>query len=227
MRKRPHRFGAVVSVLATAVIPGACPGADEAVLFDLFARGRLDSLTRLTADLPDSSAAGEFFKGVFQPDGEQARYHYDRVVAFWPGTAAEGWALDRLSQYHLARGDLAGALKYRNFLKARHPSHPALAGTPDLAELPEPPLQAAAADAREGGKPWAVQVGAYQDPRGARKIAQEMSKFGQVRQVQRQTDRGKVTAVLVGRCRTRAEADSLAKSIHRQTGRGVLVVPWE
>src|SRR4030043_318888 len=114
-----YSFGLGVILSLVFICGQAFPMSDglDDRLFELYQAGDLETVQKMRGKLPDSSAAAEFFKGVFETDGEAARFHYDRVLVIGPGSTAEGWALDKLWQYHLAKGDLKQAEKYWGFLK--------------------------------------------------------------------------------------------------------------
>ena len=205
-----------------AASAGAQPP-DEAWLFERYQAGDLDTILALLGELPDSSAAGKFFRGVFETDGFAARFYYDQVLALFPLSPAEGWALGKLWQYHYAKGENEQARRYYQFLQERHPGHPCLKPAPDFgvsstparsaAATPPPPKKDAA-----GPKFWAVQVGAFAKKSGAETTAKRVKKYGEVSQMLRTSAGQKLTVVTVGKFKSEDEARRLAEQINQETG---------
>ncbi len=216
-------------VILGAVIPCLCLssvayGVDEAWLFNRYQSGDIDTIRFLLDDIPDSTAAGQFFRGIFETDGERARFYYDRIVALWPGSGSEAWALERLWQYHYCKGDMAQAEKYYDFLRARHPDHPGIADRPDFTSdaglrrlMGEPAASPAGTSDVPVGR-WRVQLGAFSKRNGAKRIARKVVKYGAVDLVTREVDGRRLTVVMVGRFQRKEQAEQLAGKIRSETG---------
>lgn len=199
------------------------PPPDEEWLFERYQAGDIDTIHYLLDRLPDSSAAGKFFRGVFESDGDAARFYYDQVVALYPRSIAEGWALGKLWQYHYARGDNDQAQRYYQFLKERHPDHPYLTPVPDFktkSGIVKPAVSASPTQDASEPKPalWAVQVGAFSKKSGADATVKKVKKYGAVTQVVRETAGQKLTVVMVGKLESMDEAQRLADQISKETG---------
>lgn len=212
-------------------------GVNEAWLFERYRTGDIDTIRSLLNNLPDSTAEGLFFKGVFEEDGEKARFNYDRIVALWPGSVAEAWALERLWQYHWSRGSVAQAQRYYSFLKQRHPDHPGLIEAPDFSKrsgifelvdqaenVQKPDVQRNFESDPKQGR-WRVQLGAFSRREGAKVIARKVIEFGPVDLIEKIKNSKKLTIVTAGRCHSRQKAQQLADEIQRTTGlKGIVIV---
>ena len=205
---------------------------DETFLFERFQAGEIDTIRSMTATIPESTAVGTFFRGVFETDGEAARFYYDRIVALWPGSTAEAWALERLWQYHWSMGDGAQAGRYFDFLQQRHPDHPGLVNKPDFGSDPgleelimEPGIIPEEGEliATTPGR-WRVQLGAFSQRSGAKKVARQMTRFGVVDLIPKTVNGKKLIVVTVGRLHQKREAEQLAEKIRATTGiKGIVV----
>ncbi len=184
--------GLVIGAIMLTLTGRVAFGVNEAWLFERFQVGDVDTIQSLLNEIPDSSAGGLFFRGIFEPDGERARFYYDRIVALWQDSEAEAWALERLWQYHWSRGNAAQAQRYYNFLEQRHPDHPGLTETLDFTsrsgvfELMDKPADNQQQSVkrnmdatRESGR-WRVQLGAFSRREGAKVIARKVIEFGPV-----------------------------------------------
>jgi hypothetical protein len=204
---------------------------DENWLFERFEAGDIDTLRTLLADMPETTAVGSFFRGVFETDAERARFYYDRVLTLWPGSESEAWALERLWQYHWSNGNTSQAERYYGFLEQRHPGHSCLMNKPDfsagssIGELRNgldtyskrrQSIKESSYKQEEG--PWRIQIGAFSKYDGARATADKVRHFGSVDLVEKVSKGTKLTVVMVGHLRDRREAQLLADDIRRETG---------
>ncbi|NQT34202.1 SPOR domain-containing protein [bacterium] len=204
---------------------------DENWLFERYQSGDIDTIRSLLNSIPEESAAGQFFRGVFETDGEAARFYYDRILALYPNSSSEAWALERLWQYHWSLGDMAQAEKYYDFLLTRHLDHPRLAEKPDfnaasgLEELTEEPRTVKRAELfPETGK-WRVQLGAYGRRKGAEDVAGRVMSFGSADLIDKEVNGKNLTVVMIGRFHTREEAEQLSAKIQAMTGiKGIVVI---
>ncbi|MFH0765709.1 MAG: SPOR domain-containing protein [Calditrichota bacterium] len=187
----------------------------------------MDTLRAILDRIPEESPIGQFLHGVFETDGETAKFVYDRVIALYPNTSAEAFALERLWQYHYALGDRANARKFYDFLKRRHPNYEDLTPAPDfelrdgLAELkvdtkpPEVIIPSTPSPSEPGQ--WTVQIGAFSSMNRARECGKKLNRFGEVFYVQRLTPNGELIAVQVGRLNAREAADKLLEQLQTAT----------
>jgi len=206
---------------------------DDTWLYEQFAAGNIDTL-RLVLDLiPEQTAAGQFFRGIFERNGESARFYFDRSVALYPGSLFEAWSLERLWQHHWAVGDTNNARKYLKFLRQRHPDNSAGGFIPDFANVSD--LWELTTDENtlinwenSNQKYWTIQLGAFSNHNGALWVANKARKWGQVKLVNK-TVRGKdLTVVHLGRFSRRRDASELESRIRSETelkGRVVSVKP--
>ena len=204
---------------------------DENWLFERYQAGDIDTIRSLLNSIPEQSAAGQFFRGVFETDGEAARFYYDRILALYPNSRAEAWALERLWQYHWTLGEMAQAEKYYVFLLTRHPDHPGLAEKPDfnaasgLVELTEEPRTVRRAELTPAAGKWRVQLGAYGRRKGAEDVAGRVLSFGDADLISKEVNGNNLTIVMIGRFHTREEAEQLSAKILAMTGiRGIVLV---
>ena len=218
-------------VCLTLIIAGSGWCIDEAWLFERYQSGDVDTIQSLLSQLPDTSVVGLFFKGVFETDGEAARYFYDRILALYPGSSVEPWALERLWQYHWSKGDVAQAERFYNFLQQRHPNHVSQVEKPDFKagrDMSSLLIDTVAPQTNERvikSGPWRVQVGAFSKRDGARKIARKVVQFGPVDLVDKNVNGRDLTVVMVGRLPSRREAEKLAEEIKALTGlKGIAVL---
>lgn len=224
-----------ITVLCIA-LPKSAVGQTDTWLFDRYLAGDIDTIASLLDQIPENSGAGQFFRGVFEVDGESARFYYDRIVALYPDSKAEGWALLRLWQYHWSLGNVDQAEKYYHFLETRHPGHPGLDNKPDfsartgLSELTgENDESQAEKHLRTTRKPpgsgrWRVQMGAFELSEGANDVANKVRRFGEVEMIVKTVKNKKLIVVTVGRFETKKEAKQLARKIKKATGiKGIAV----
>jgi len=204
---------------------------DEDWLFENYRSGNIDTIRAILNQIPDTTAAGLFFRGIFETDGEAARFYFDRILALYPGSTAEAWALERLWQYHWSRGDIDQAEKFYKFLKQRHPEHDGLVEKPDFKDgrdissllLDEDTDSPREVTIQSGH--WRLQLGAFSKREGAKKIARKVVQFGPVDLVKKEVNGKELTVVMVGRLPCRKDALKLADEIKSATGlKGIPVV---
>jgi len=198
---------------------------DDSRLAAYYSAGKLDTLYAVLDRIPEESAMGQFLRGVFEADGEAAKFIYDRVIAQYPNTTAEAFALERLWQYHFTLGDRSNARKFRDFLKRRHPDYKGTASIPDFdrtdgltklkmdeiepsAAMPSPPPESGL---------WTIQIGAFSDPNRAREVGKRLESFGKVFYIKKAAPKGELIAVQVGRLNTCAAAEKLQRQITTAT----------
>ncbi len=196
-------------------------------LLSMFIQGDTDSLRGIIDSIPEETAAGQFFRGVYETDGEAARFYFDRTVALYPGSPFSAHALNRLWQYHMAKGDFDMAEKYWGFLKRRHPEFEGLSQSPDprsvrdLTELSvksaHPMSKSSSASNPQKNDQWTVQLGAYQNHKGAQKVGQIAQKWGNVRYIKKVFKGRELTVVQVGLFDDREKAVNLDSSIRAST----------
>lgn len=199
---------------------------DEDRLLVLFVAGETDSLREILNTIPEETAAGQFFRGVYESDGEAARFYYDRTVALYPGSPYSAYALNRMWQYHMAKGDFEMATRYYGFLERRHPDHHILCGSPDplsMQDLTELSKQSASSiplstqNNNYSSEMWTVQLGAYKNPKGAQKVGQTAQIWGDVRYIKKVFKGKELTVVQVGLFDDRDKAVNLDSSIRATT----------
>ena len=229
-----NRFKIKVLILAliffccgqTSAICENLSAGNEDGLLALFIAGKTDSIRNITEQLPEETAAGQFFRGIFENDGEAARFYYDRIVALYPESEYEAYALDRLWQYHMAKGDLEMAERYWGFLKRRHPDHQGTVDSPDplsiqdLRELSAKSVHHISNTSPDNSKSvdqWTLQLGAFQNPKGAQKVGQTAQKWGDVRFIKKVFKGKELTVVQVGLFNDREKAVNLDESIRAST----------
>ncbi len=105
---------------------------DETWLLEQFKAGQFDTLRNLLPQIPDDTGMGQFLRGLFEESGDEARFYFDRVIVFHSGSPVEPYAMQRLWQYHHAKGDMKQAERYYGFLKQRHPDFDGLVFEPDF-----------------------------------------------------------------------------------------------
>jgi hypothetical protein len=195
-------------------------------LLALFVAGETDSLREVINTIPEETAAGQFFRGIYEIDGEAARFYFDRTVALYPGSQYSAYALNRLWQYHMAKGDFEMAERYYGFLERRHPDHHILCGSPDplsIQDLTELSKQSASSiphstpNSNYSAEMWTVQLGAYKNPKGAQKVGQTAQKWGDVRYIKKVFKGKELTVVQVGLFDDRDKAVNLDSSIRATT----------
>ena len=230
-----HIQSGLIYIFIVIVLPYCAQAADidEAWLFERYRSGDIDTIRVLLDAIPDSSDAGQFFRGVFEKDGEAARFYYDRALTLWPGGLAEPWSLERLWQYHYARGDGEQAERFYTFLKERHPEHPGLDYHPDFScesSLIESKTDHGLAKEPAAASPelfWTVQMGAFGRPEGAREVQRKVERFGEVKLVRKVVGGVELTVVTIGRFKRHAEAERLVGEIKTSTGIQGWVIPFE
>jgi len=199
------------------------PWNDNKWLLARFRSGDIDTLRDVVDNIPEESAAGQFFRGLFEKDGESARFFYDRTVALYSGSPFESYALRRLWQYHWAKGDAEMARRYWNFLKRRHPRHPSVEDIPDFKHTSDYNELTTKPDNNKDpvytikGKYWTVQVGAFSDLNRALKVGHTMQRWGDVKYVKKKSIGRDLTAVQVGQFIRREDADKLDVKIRAST----------
>jgi len=227
---------AAASLTAVAMFQGEAPAAktpDPQWLFECYDAGRLDTLRDVLDNLSDSTAEGLFFHGVFESDGDAACFYYDRVLALFPGTAVEARALDRLWQYHWAKGERQQAHQFWDFLRQRHPEYTGFPFKPDFDEQPEAKptknlqIGESLSPAGTSTNTWGVQIGAFSKSAGAKNAAKKVEKFGKVRLIPKQIEGKNLTLVIVGSFNSREEAAETADKIRQAVGFEGSVVVWE
>ncbi len=226
------RWCAAHVVLAVIAVTGLWNGStpaepaweDQRWILARLENGEVDTLRALLDSIPETEPAHQFLRGVFEPDGEMARFYYDQVVALYPNSLVEAMALERLWQYHWAKGDGEQAEKYWGFLHRRHPDYPGSKVRPEFGRtggLSE--LLDAEASALQEGEPvvageWTVQLGAFSNEAGARKVAGDAARFGRVRFLKKKTRGRELTVVQLGRFSGKREAETVRKRIENATG---------
>jgi len=221
---KKRRLFKIPTIIIVLLLCSVSYGVDEAWLFDCYRSGDIDTIRSMLDNIPDTTAAGQFFRGVFESDGETARFYYDRIVALWPGSPSEAWALERLWQYHYSKGDMTQAEKYFNFLKLRHPDHPGIENKPDfkaesgLSKLIGEHVILPTEELLTTPGRWRVQLGAFSKRAGAKKIARKVVKYGAVDLVTKEVNGRNLTVVMMGRFHRKEEAEKLADKIRRETG---------
>ncbi|MBC8465581.1 SPOR domain-containing protein [bacterium] len=208
---------------------------NDSWLEEKFEAGETDSLRDIIEKIPEESAPGLFFRGVFDKNGEEARFYYDQLVALYPGSRFEPWALQRLWHYHWTKGENEKAKRYYNFLVKRHPEHKSVTRLPDfsikdLAEISKNKDLEGGFDAPEKssvrGSYWTVQLGAFQNPDGANRIAERAKRWGRGRVFEKTVNGKRLTIVQVGKFDTKEKAVDLERSIRKNSdlkGRAVEV----
>lgn len=101
-------------------------------MLEQFQAGQFDTLRTLLPQVPDDTGMGQFLRGLFEESGDEARFYFDRVIVFHSGSPVEPYAMQRLWQYHHAKGDMKQAERYYGFLKKRHPDFAGLEFRPDF-----------------------------------------------------------------------------------------------
>lgn len=209
--------------LASAVSNAAEAWKDDNWLLQRFRTGDLDTLRELAPRIPEKSAAGQFFRGIFETDGEAARFYFDRAVALYPGSVFESWALERLWQYHWAKGDSTMAERYWSFLSRRHPDHPSSAVSPgfrnssDLQQLTNESTATLVRSEVVSRDYWTVQLGAFKNREGAEKVGFEARAWGKVKLINKKVRGQDLTVVQVGHFLHRDDAVELDKKIRSET----------
>lgn len=213
-------------ILLTGLVNSpALSTADEHWLMEQYHFGRIDTLQALMSSVPETTGVGQFIRGIFEPDGEKARFYFDRILTLYSSSAATPWALERLWQYHFAKGDVSRAQRYFDTLKRRTPNHPCAsyrpvfkqtAGLKELQTIEEKRFIKSEVVLKAR---WAVQMGAFSLSKGAKSRAREVRLFGKVQLKQKRTADGQVlTLVLVGSFTQRGDAALLAERIKAATG---------
>ncbi len=210
------------------------PPSDEEALLALFRAGNLDALRTEAVKTPENSGAGKFLRGLFERDGEKARYHYDQVVALYQDSAFRPWALQRLWQQHWAKGEKDMAQRFLDILSRRYPGHPALNIAPDyshagdLKEVAQQPIPISQSPHKEEPRPyWTIQLGAFRNPAGAREVGEQAQSWGEVRYLTKRVENLDLTVVQVGRFVDRQEAEEFLSRLKKASGLAGRVVPGE
>ncbi len=227
---------AVISVVLCSTMSfGETP--EEEWLLQRYQANDLDSLRQVHQDISEDTSFGQFLRGLFETDGDEARFYYDRVILFHSGSQVEPYAMERLWQYHYAKGDMEQAERYYGFLQQRHPDFVGLSTIPDfshgagLGELlrtrlsidnetaeivSEPPIEETAPEELTEG--WTVQVGAFSFRSGAQNQSSQMEQFGTVAIRSKLSNGRMLSLVHVGMFKNKTEAEQLKERINRATG---------
>ncbi len=191
-------------------------------ILDKYYSGKIDTLRSIVEYLPENTAACQFLQGIFSEDGEEARFYFDRIVALYSDSPYSSVAMERLWQYHWAKGNAEMAQRYWNFLKARHPeavdenTKNRFEHSNDLDELLEEKLTAQSLillDHAQLQGTWTVQVGAFRNRDGAKRRKLEVQKWGKVYFVEKNVNGVELTVVQVGRFRKKKDAIELEQRI--------------
>ena len=197
---------------------------DEKWLLARFREGDVDTVKSLLDSIPEMTQAQQLLRGIFEQDGEAARFYYDRVIALYPNSGVEAMALERLWQYHWAKGDGKQAKQYWDFLSRRHPDYPGLGDCPnfnsddDLAGLVDEKFRAGFRTGNELSSGWTIQLGAFRNMEGARETALSAVPYGDVRYLEKVVKGKTLTIVQVGVYVSKEEADAIRKRIKAATG---------
>lgn len=197
---------------------------NEKWLLARFRQGDIDTIRSLLDSIPEMTQAQQLLKGIFEPDGEAARFYYDRVVALYPNSGVEATALERLWQYHWAKGDGKHARQYWDFLRRRHPDYPGLNDCPDfnsesdLEGLIDENHRVGFNSQTEITSGWTIQLGAFRNLEGARKTARKAVPYGDVRYLEKVSKGKTLTVVQVGLYSSHEEAEAVRKRIRAATG---------
>ncbi len=214
----------LLMLLSSAVTFAEPVWEDEKWLLARFREGNVDTVKALLDSIPAMTQAQQFLQGVFEPDGEAARFYYDRVLALFPNSAVEAMALERLWQYHWTKGDGKQAKQYWEFLKRRHPNYPGLEDPPDfnsendLAGLVENKFVTGLSTKSGLMSGWTIQLGAFSNQEGALETARNAVPYGDVRYVEKIVKNKKLTIVQVGIYASKEEAEAAMRRIKAATG---------
>ena len=206
---------------------------DEQWIYNQYVTGNVDTLRSIVESISEQSAAGQFLRGIFERNGETAKFYFDRSIVLYSGSLFEASALERLWQHHWTVGDTANARKYINFLKQRHPESsnseyvPEFVNIGDLKELSA--NKSTTINWRKFKQEyWTIQLGAFRNRNGALWVANKARAWGQIN-LRDKNIRGKVlTVVQLGKFSRRKDASDLESRIRTETdlkGRVVLVKP--
>jgi len=201
----------------------------EMEILDLYQAGEYDSLRTLVATAPDTTGTGQFLRGLFTADGEAARFYYDHSVVFYPDSPAEPFALERLWQYHYAKGDLQQAAKYFGFLASRHPDFPGAAEKPDfvtgnkIVDVNRQTNDIPPRKPQPAGNGWGVRVGTFSSKANAQRAARAVEKQGIVTIAPVKSGSRTLYTVTLGGYLSLAEAKSVARQVKSTTGMDPLI----
>ena len=211
-----------LSLFSTQLSADESSVVNDSTLVQYFQRGKLDTLREILEEIPELTAGGQFLRGIFEEDGEKARFYFDHTVALYSGSVYEVFALERLWQYHLAKGDMEMSRKYWDFLCKRHPEHPCVENPPrfdresDLRELTVEVVRGNRnvqnANQSEGYF-WSVQLGAFSNFDGALRVKKIAEKWGEVKISKKAFHDRELTIVQVGNFKNRSDAVDLETMI--------------
>ena len=214
----------LICLLISTSVSGESVYADQDWLLERYRSGDIDTLRAILDSIPEMSDMGQFFRGIFETDGEAARFYFNRIVTLYPNSVVEAYALERLWQYHWAKGDSEMTRRYWDFLERRHPDYSGLKQQPNfshangLGELTVVEIPPPASFTEEEEPYWTIQLGAYKNEMGAREVGQKAMGFGRVRYLKKEVKGSELTIVRVGRFQTRDEAKTVQKNIKAVTG---------
>jgi len=206
---------------------------DEQWIRDQYLSGNVDTLRSIMDSIPEQSAAGQFLRGIFERNGESAKFYFDRSIVLYSGSLFEASALERLWQHHWTVGDTGNASKYLDFLSQRHPDVSKSGYVPEFTHIGDLAELSANKSTSINWKNlkqdyWTIQLGAFSKRNGALWVANKARSWGQVNLVDKNI-RGKVlTVVQLGKFSRRSDASDLESRIRTETdlkGRVVLVKP--
>lgn len=202
------------------VVPIALPSQEW--LVERIVSGDIDTLRVIWDKYEEATAERTLLNGLFESDAEKARFNYDYIVTMHYGSPLEAVALDRLWQYHYAKGDGEAAKRFYDFLRKRHPNYPLSAEHVDFSQASVIPalsrVRSAVSKVSLINELWTVQVGAFSEAKRADDLAKKLRKFGTVRTVERITPQGKLIAVQVGEHAERNLAEQTLEKIKSTTG---------
>jgi len=209
-------------------------GITESRVIELYEAGQFDSLRHYSSQLPETTGTGQFVRGLFEQNGETARFYYDRSAAFYSDSPAKPYALEKLWQYHYAKGDYPQAEKYFGFLKSQFSKFSGLTNPPDFKQIKSDPLllsnktptkQVKTKDVPTTKKSgWGVQVGTFGSQTNALKAGSKVKQFGSVA-INPITSKGKqLYTVVVGTFASRSEAETTLQKIQTATGMSPIVI---
>lgn len=222
-----------MGLVACCSFAGLADSPDEQWIHDQYFAGNLDTLRSIVDSIPEQSAAGQFLRGIFDRDGESAKFYFDRSLVLYSGSLFEASALERLWQHHWTVGDTGNARKYLKFLNQRHPKLSKIGYTPifdNFGDLKE--LSANKSTTINWKKIkqeyWTIQLGAFSKRNGALWVANKARAWGQVNLIDKKIKGKTLTVVQLGRFSRRTDASDLESRIRTETdlkGRVVLVKP--
>ncbi|MBM3328213.1 MAG: SPOR domain-containing protein [Calditrichaeota bacterium] len=181
-------MSALALLLTTGSLTAFAALPDEA-LVELYHASDVAALEAALASTPDSTASGQFLRGLFEADGAVSKTCFSRALELNPSPALEILLRDRLDQHRRA----AQAASDANTMASPLLSEP--------------------------GSLWTVQTGAFSSRSGAESFARRIARFGKVEYVTKKYPDGRdLIAVTVGRFTDRSKAEALAMQIHAGTG---------